>query len=67
MRRAVRGGWGKVIGLALAVVLAVGSLALAATGFPLLPERPAPAEGPDQRWGSAEGLGHDAGCLLYTS
>ncbi|WP_098010305.1 LamG-like jellyroll fold domain-containing protein [Streptomyces sp. sk226] len=61
MRRAVRGGWGKVIGLALAVVLAVGSLALAATGFPLLPERPAPAEGPDQRWGSAEGLGHDAG------
>ncbi len=61
MRRAVRGIRGKAVGLALVVALAVGSLALAATGFPLLPERPAAAEGPDQRWGSAEGLGHFAG------
>ncbi|WP_158819181.1 hypothetical protein [Streptomyces sp. NRRL S-623] len=61
MRRAVRGIWGKVVGLALVTVLTVGSLALAATGFPLLPERPAAAEGPDQRWGSADGLGHFAG------
>ncbi|MFF3393655.1 LamG-like jellyroll fold domain-containing protein [Streptomyces sp. NPDC002669] len=61
MPRAVRGPWGRAVGLALVVSLAIGSLALAGTGFPMFPERPGAAEGPGQRWGSAEGRGHTAG------
>ncbi|MFF3403786.1 polymorphic toxin-type HINT domain-containing protein [Streptomyces sp. NPDC002659] len=60
MRRLLRSGWGKGIGLAVAMVLAVGSLAVAGVGFPLFPEKPADAKGPGQRWGSAEGRSHEA-------
>ncbi|MFD3437671.1 polymorphic toxin-type HINT domain-containing protein [Streptomyces sp. NPDC058685] len=51
----------KVIGVAVALVIAVSSLAVAGVGFPLFPEAPAAAKGPGQRWGSAEGRSHEAG------
>ncbi|MET9106651.1 LamG-like jellyroll fold domain-containing protein [Streptomyces zhihengii] len=50
--------WAKVIGVAVALVVAVGSLAVAGVGYPAVEGPPAAAEGPGQRWGSAEGLGH---------
>ncbi|MFE1925258.1 polymorphic toxin-type HINT domain-containing protein [Streptomyces asoensis] len=56
--RLLRSGWGKAVALAVIAVIAVGSLAVAGMGIPLFPGEPAPAEGPGQRWGSAEGLGH---------
>ncbi|TXS55518.1 DNRLRE domain-containing protein [Streptomyces sp. t39] len=55
------------MGAALALVLAVGSLAVAGVGFPYVPGPPAAAEGPGQRWGSAEGLGHTAGGRANTT
>ncbi|WP_029553362.1 DNRLRE domain-containing protein, partial [Streptomyces somaliensis] len=61
MPRLLRSRWGKAIALALATVIAVGSLAGAEGGIPSFPDRPAEARGPGQRWGSAEGLGHLAG------
>lgn len=61
MLRAVRGIWGTGVGLAVAVTLAAGSLALAGSGFPFLPDRPDAARGPGQQWGSAEGRGHVEG------
>ncbi|MER7662526.1 polymorphic toxin-type HINT domain-containing protein [Streptomyces sp. NPDC096193] len=51
----------KVIGVAVALVIAISSLAVAGVGFPLFPETPAAAKGPGQRWGSAEGRSHEAG------
>ncbi|MFI1397372.1 polymorphic toxin-type HINT domain-containing protein [Streptomyces sp. NPDC020681] len=61
MARLVRSRWAKVIGVAVAMVLAVGSLAIAGVGFPFLPDAPDAAKGPGQRWGSAEGRGHLVG------
>ncbi|WP_156301918.1 DUF6531 domain-containing protein, partial [Streptomyces sp. e14] len=61
MPRLVRSRWGTAVALALATVIAVGSLAVAGVGIHLFPADPAAAEGPDQRWGSAEGLSHEAG------
>lgn len=61
MPRLLRSRWGKAIALAVAAVIAVGSLAIAGAGVPLFPEKPAAAKGPGQRWGSAEGLSHLAG------
>lgn len=61
MTRLRRSRLAKVIGAAVALVIAVGSLAVAGVGFPYIPAPPAAAEGPEQRWGSAEGLGHTAG------
>ncbi|MFI9584075.1 DNRLRE domain-containing protein [Streptomyces sp. NPDC052236] len=61
MARLRRSRWFKVIGVAVAMVIAVGSLAVAGSGFPFVPGAPAAAEGPDQRWGSAEGRSHTAG------
>lgn len=60
MTKLRRSRWFKVIGAAVALVIAVGSLAVAGVGFPLFPEAPAAAEGPGQRWGSAEGRSHFA-------
>ncbi|MFD5872478.1 LamG-like jellyroll fold domain-containing protein [Streptomyces sp. NPDC060322] len=60
MPRLVRGRWGRSIALALLVTFAVGAVAVAGAGFPLFPEPLAAAEGPGQRWGSAEGRGHTA-------
>ncbi|GHK03909.1 hypothetical protein SY2F82_66120 [Streptomyces sp. Y2F8-2] len=61
MPRLLRSHWGKAIALAVATVIAVGSLAVAGVGIHLFPEEPAAAKGPGQRWGSAEGLSHLAG------
>ncbi|MER5464198.1 polymorphic toxin-type HINT domain-containing protein [Streptomyces sp. NPDC002668] len=60
MTKLRRSRWFKVIGVAVALVIAVGSLAVAGVGFPLFPEAPAAAKGPGQRWGSAEGRSHFA-------
>ncbi|WP_234435897.1 DUF6531 domain-containing protein [Streptomyces sp. NRRL S-813] len=60
MPRLLRSRWGKAIGLAVATVIAVGSLAVAGAGLLLFPGEPAAAKGPGQRWGSAEGLSHFA-------
>ncbi|MFF7204809.1 polymorphic toxin-type HINT domain-containing protein [Streptomyces sp. NPDC008141] len=61
LQRLRSSSWFKVIGVSVAMVLAVGSLAVAGVGFPLFPEAPAAAKGPQQRWGSAEGRTHLAG------
>ncbi|MGW0556181.1 polymorphic toxin-type HINT domain-containing protein [Streptomyces sp. NPDC002926] len=61
MTRLRRSRWSKVIGVAVAMVIAVGSLAVAGTGFPFFPDPLPAAKGPGQRWGSAEGRGHVAG------
>ncbi|MFI1017525.1 polymorphic toxin-type HINT domain-containing protein [Streptomyces sp. NPDC020965] len=58
MTRVVRSRWGKVVGLAVAMALAVGSLAIAQGTIPSFPKDPAAAKGPAQRWGSAEGRDH---------
>ncbi len=60
MPRLVRGLWGRTVALALLVTFAVGAVAVAGAGFPLFPERLPAAEGPGQRWGSAEGRSHEA-------
>lgn len=60
MTRLRGSNWFKVIGVAGALVIAVGSLAVAGAGFPLFPGDPAAAKGPGQRWGSAEGRSHIA-------
>ncbi|MGI5398458.1 polymorphic toxin-type HINT domain-containing protein [Streptomyces sp. CA-135486] len=61
LTRLRRSRWSKAIGVSVALVLALGSLAVAGVGFPLFPEAPAAAKGPGQRWGSAEGRSHGVG------
>ncbi|MFE1960115.1 polymorphic toxin-type HINT domain-containing protein [Streptomyces sp. NPDC059479] len=58
MTRLRGGGWFKAIALAAVGVLTVGTLAVAGAGFPLFPDPLPGAEGPGQRWGSAEGRDH---------
>ncbi|MFF4717097.1 polymorphic toxin-type HINT domain-containing protein [Streptomyces eurythermus] len=59
--RMPRTRWGRAVALAMVAVMAMGALAVADGGIPLFPADPASAEGPAQRWGSAEGLGHLVG------
>ena len=45
----------KVIGVAVALVIAISSLAVAGVGFPLFPEAPAAAKGPASAGGVPRG------------
>ncbi|MCS0637858.1 YnfC family lipoprotein [Streptomyces sp. LP05-1] len=54
----LRSRWGKIVALALIMVVGVGSLAVAGVGIPLFPEPLPGARGPGQWSGSAEGRAH---------
>jgi hypothetical protein len=57
----VRSRWGTLIAIAVASVVAVGSLSLAGGGLPLFPDDPQGRHAPDQRWGTADGRDHLVG------